>query len=111
MERIAAIERRRPLKRFDPDGPPRKSVFGDKQLYVYFALSESGASIKVGVSIHPLYRVSQLGCKLLFAFEGSRRDERDIHDFLEAAAAGENEWFRATPVVMEYVREVESRCG
>jgi hypothetical protein len=98
----------------------RKYVFGDNrtdpntgraQRYVYFGISESGHSIKVGISVRPEFRCAQLYCRLLFAFEGTHRDERTIHSLLGRQAVGENEWFHANPEVMEFIREVEESCA
>lgn len=86
--------------------------------YVYFAHDGTPTErVKIGISVNPRQRVSDLKCELLFAVEfsykGARIVERAFHDGLAPYRLrcerdqGYTEWFEVSPALgglIEHIR-------
>lgn len=80
--------------------------------YVYFV--RAGEAIKIGYSVHPVKRMSELQTanpepmELLGALRGTLQDEKAIHaDFSHLEIR--EEWFRAEEELLDFIQEISGR--
>lgn len=80
--------------------------------YVYFV--RAGEAIKIGYSVHPIKRMSELQIgnpdpmELLGALRGTFQDEKALHaDFSHLEIR--EEWFRAEEELLDFIEEISGR--